>query len=127
MTEDRWSGTGRYNKAWWAPHSSTAQSNALYILSASDDVRPSKRVGRRSDVSRKTHTAAHKSQSPARRRRRRELAERKTRVAAVVARNCNSARERRKAQSYLCRRLSAKQFQTRMQTQPMPSRNIFFP
>ena len=62
-----------------------------------------------------------------RRRRRSELAEHIRQGAAVVARNCKSARERGKAQPYLCRRSSVALSQTRMRTLPMQSRNIFFP
>jgi hypothetical protein len=98
---------GRHSEAQWVPHSSTAHSNVLYILSASDDVRPSKRVGR-SIGGRRNHSRVHNNQSPARKRRPRELAERKKQAAGVAAaRNYNAARERGKAQSYLCQRLSA--------------------
>ena len=91
-------------------------------LSASDArARASNRGGRSIDGRRKNRTRVRNNQSPARRIRRREPVERKTQDAAVVAvRNCNSARERGKAQSYLCRRSSAAQFQTRMRTLPMP-------
>jgi hypothetical protein len=91
------------------PHSSTAQSSVAYILNASDyGARASNRGGRSIGGRRKNRSRVHSNQGPARRRRRRELAERKTQAAAVVAaRNYNAARERGKAQPYLCRRLSA--------------------
>src|SRR5205814_5662946 len=99
------------------------------LVSASDcDARASKQVGRRSGVNRNIHTGRRNSRTPALPQLLPPEEEHIAPGAAVAAaRNCNWARERGKVQSYLCRRSSADQFQTRMRTQPMSSRNISFP
>ena len=91
-------------------------------LNANDcDARASKRGVRRIGGRRKNRTHVRKSRRPARQPRQTLAAERKKQAAVVVAaRNCNWARERGKAQSSLCRRSSAEQFQTRIRTLPMP-------
>src|ERR1051326_5287397 len=112
------------------PHASHREAATVLLqISANDDgVRANKPVGRKSDVRRKIHTAAHTSRNPGQRRRRCEPAERTPQAGAVVAaRSCNSELEPGKAQSYLCLRPSVEPLRTRMPITPTPRRHISFP
>ena len=96
----------------------------LLVSASACGARASRRVGRSIGGRRKNRTRVRNSRRPARPRRQILEEERippAVAVAVAVAeRNCNWARERGKAQSYLCRRSSGEQIQTRMRTPPMP-------
>ena len=99
-------------------HRTRSQHRSLASTSG-DDENASNRIGRKIGEDRTTRSAVRSSHSPGRPQRLRapEVAHR---LDAVAARNCKWARELGKAQSYLCPRSSAEQFQTRMRTPPMP-------
>ncbi len=97
------------------------------MLSASDDENASKRGAHRSGGQDSPRTAVRNSHSRGPRTLQRLEVEHRRPAAAAEARNCTSASERCKAQSFRCQHSIAKQMQSPMPTPRMLSQLVFFP
>ena len=97
------------------------------MLSASYGESANKHGARRIGEHDTRRTAVRSSHSPGQQPRQLPEVEHRRPVAAAVARNCTSASERCKAQSFRCRHSIAKQMQSPMRTPRMLSQLVFFP